>query len=229
MKVVFLGDSHTWPLVQGIKSTNPPFEVKAQPLGSQRHLCEPFFALGDKSIKITAPDATKFVQSLPLLGYENAPYVVSMGFHTAHFTWIAKKFSHLDCLGEERWAISSAAWDAIIEAKQRHQMEFLKALKEIVRSVTLVEAPRLFAASDYCKGRNIDTINFIDNRVRETFVSFLAKENIPVVRLLPQMIDSDGFMKPEYRSEKDGDQHHANAKIGIELAPEIIARVIGEQ
>ena len=223
MKVVFLGDSHTWPLVQGVKSTNPPFEVKAQPLGSQRYLCEPFFSAEESSIIITNPNAAKFVKSLPLPGYEDAPHVVSMGFHTAHFTWIAKNFGHIDTLSNERWAISTVAWDAIIEAKQRPQIEFLRALRKLVPSIVAVEAPRLFAASEYCQGRNLDTIRFIDNRVRETFVAFLKKEGIPVIRLLPHMVDSDGFMSATYRSEKEGDQHHANSRIGAELAPAIMA------
>ncbi|MBT9293159.1 hypothetical protein [Prosthecodimorpha staleyi] len=227
MDIVFLGDSHIWSLVKGVKSINPSLKVKSQPLGAHQHLCDSFFTADGSSITITKPELTKYVQSLPLPGYENAPHIVSIGFHSAHFTRVARNFGHLDTLKRERWAISTATWDAIIEAKQRPQMEFLRALKKVVSSVVVAEAPRLFAASEYCQGQNLDTIRFIDNRVREIFASFLEKECIPAVRLLPHMIDIDGFMSPEYRSNKDGDQHHANSKIGEELAPYIFSTIFG--
>lgn len=223
MKFVFMGDSHTWPLVQGAREFGGDHVIVPQPLGSQRYLCEPFFREHEGRIVTTNPDVRSYLDFLPIDEHRDAIYVLSVGFHTAHFTWVTKNFSHIDTLQAERWAISSAAFDEVFLAKQQFQMEFVRAMKRIGMRLIVVEAPRLFRESSYCTDSNVDTIRWVDQRVRNNFANFLNTEGIPVIRLKPHMIDDDGFMSPLYRNEKEGDQHHANAKLGKELMPDIIS------
>jgi len=227
MKLFFIGDSHIAPLAKGtgqyITDHNVGVSISARPLGSQRYLCEPFFSISDQEITFTNPNVTKYIRALPANDLHTADtvYVMSLGFHTAHFSWISKTFCHLLTRDSERWALSTSAFDAIFEEKQKFQKNLLRAMKGLSLKVVVVETPRLFESSDYVVGRNAATVKFIDNRVRETFSDFLISENIKCVRLKPSMIE-DEFMLPEYRSATIGDQHHASSRLGYELASEIL-------
>lgn len=198
---------------------DPAWPIKRLPLGSQRFLCDPFFELESDGITITKPELSKYIQQLPHPAFPDASYVVSVGFHTAHFSWVSKDYAHFDTHKAERWALSDASFDAIFKARQQYQMAFVKEMQRLVPALVIVEAPRLFRDSDYVKDRNIETIRYIDDRVRDQFAAFLEDQGIPLVRLKPEMIAADGFMSPVYRNKTEGDQHHASPQLGEELAP----------
>lgn len=106
---------------------------------------------------------------------------------------------------------------------QKEALNFTRLLRRFCLKVFAIEAPHPFKDHRAIAQLEMrpDVIVAVDRMYRTVIRLALEDMSVPTMGVPPECLGSDGFMKPEYRSERKGDQHHANAAYGRQMMSQL--------
>lgn len=106
---------------------------------------------------------------------------------------------------------------------QQHMLGFIDALQLLGSNIFVLEAARLFRHHERLIANGLQLSSRVDQLFRNAMLLELQKRNVPTILIPPSLTDDQGFMLEEYRSEKKGDQNHANIDFGDILIDQVLA------
>ncbi|MCB1379370.1 MAG: hypothetical protein KDK89_13540 [Alphaproteobacteria bacterium] len=116
---------------------------------------------------------------------------------------------------------------------QEDMLNFTRLLRRFGLKVFAIEAPRPFRDHEAIARMKLrlDVVVAVDRMYRTAIRLALEGMSVPTLGIPLESLGSDGFMKPEYRSDREGDKHHANVDHGrlmMQQLPAFLAKHFGE-
>lgn len=144
-------------------------------------------------------------------------------YHSAP-VWRNRQWLNHVPMGMTGTRLSSNVIEQIILDDQETNLKLAAALRRMGMRIFAIEAPRPFISHLAITrgGLNPDVVAKVDGLYRGTIRAALDGLSVPTLTVPPDCFDAAGFMKPGYKSETAGDQHHANAGFGIEMLQRMI-------
>ena len=225
------GDSHTAVLRLGLAHLAAQGRVGAETtievavLGNGARLLERFFRDDGTRATIIDPGYRKHVSALPRPGDD--PREVAYGwsglFHFARLwrrrTWARFRPSFHAGPGQP---VSTQLLRTVVLDWFAPQLELLDVLRRVGAHVFVVESPRPFRHHPAFTWLPPDLAIALDRFCHALMQDELGHRGIGLVRIPAHCVDADGFMLPEWRSDREGDPHHGNPAFGALMMRETV-------
>ncbi|MBU2962615.1 hypothetical protein KO516_17645 [Citreicella sp. C3M06] len=219
MKILVTGDSHTGALAQGLALLRPNLptgiDILVKPLGGGHILPTPFFRDAGSHAVITDPDYRRNFHRLPPQAFQadvialSAPLWPMRVMHK--MVWSRQS---IDMAVPGGQPVSRALFRRVVLEDQRYVLALCELLKRIGMPVVALSPPVMFR--DHATLRHVDPVlvRRMFDLYRQIMLAELVERGVAVVDVPPHCLDSEGYMRPEFRHETPEDEHHANAAFG---------------
>ena len=230
------GDSHTAALRRGLDHLEAQGgdgvrrEIEVVGLGNGARLTERFFRDDGTHATIIDPQYRKQVPALPRPGAD--PHEVAYGwsglFHFARVwrrrTWARFRPSFHAGPG---LPVSTRLLRTVVLDWLAPQLELLDVLRRVDAHVFVVESPRPFRHHPAFTWLQPEVGIALDRFCHALLRGEVERRGIGLVRIPARCVDADGFMLPEWRSDREGDPHHGNTAFGALMMREVIQYLEG--
>ncbi|GHF23677.1 hypothetical protein GCM10017044_17810 [Kordiimonas sediminis] len=224
--ILLAGDSHTTVLKRAHDELHPSdplvSNIKIGPLGPGYKLSRRFFKPHKNRITFNLPMARntflKTTGKQALWFDQNILYGFSLRMHSFKIsqnpTWL--RHAPYELAAEKGKApISKAAMLEIIKEDIGSTFEFYELLLKNNVPFFTIEGPPLNENIQVLKrGADKEIILAVDKAHRHYMQSWLCDKGIDIVKAPPAAFTEEGFLKPEYYADREGDVRHANTPYG---------------
>jgi hypothetical protein len=225
MTLHVFGDSHVGALAEAYEGEPGRFGDVRFASASARYVRQRFFYPVPGGALLSRPARKLPGPGRMALVTRKHPWAFVLGTHTAAFfrdeTWAAFAPAHL--VRPPRQALSAAAMETMIAAALKQVLDFIDTLLGAGVPFCMVAAPPPRPDHPALQEGGTREIRLEAARLyrRWALAQFVGR-GVPVISPPPCAIDDEGLLRPEYRSARPRDTHHANAAYGALMLEQII-------
>ena len=230
MRVSVIGDSHIAALSRAYEHLRAEggwldgIEISFGGASAREWKSGSFIDHGDR-VEFTAERFRKLFGASSLRQGKAGKHIVGLNvfYHSAP-VWRSRQWLDHVPMGMAGNRLSSNVIEQIILDDQEANLKLVAALRRMGMRLFAIEAPRPFMTHLAITrgGLKPEVVAAVDSLYRNTIRTALDGLAVPTLTLPPGCFDASGFMKPNYKSETAGDQHHANLMFGMEMLQRMI-------
>jgi hypothetical protein len=226
-RLVILGDSHLGALKRGLDKlieSNLQFDfsvIDFHPIANGKGMSRNFFSVVADKIIFNNRARSEF----SLTGCDKIVYLSGPIHSTRLISYISWTFKGDSQAVDIDKVYSSGFLESVILNDCGFMLNFINVLQNNGYLVGVIEAPAPFTSTAFFRRNSAATIKYIDWKYRSFVKGFLIQNNVEIIELPRDCLDSNGFMLDIYRG---GDSTHANDVYGVRMMKLIIQQAFGK-
>lgn len=233
MNILITGDSHLAALDRALKtdhSLSCGHDINILPLGNSEASHSPYYSEGSDCLNITLERFQTHLTQLPTPGGTTDVIAISFLFHTLRIIrqtrlWQSYVPASLK-ITDSRHALSTSTFKKMVLSQQKYNLRLVKKLQDFVPHVIVLEGPRLFSHHTAFGKHDHETIIEVDQLYRKFIREELNQSGISIVHSPSETYCSaTGLMKPQYKTGREADLHHANTEFGALMIRDLVTTV----